>query len=142
MSGSDRSKGNEAEKVFVGLLRPGSGESQRWAEPLVARLASEAWRLRRRLDRIDPQGTAEERLRPLHDSIARIDDAFAEYRVTFVEHEGQPYDPGLQVEVLHARDGDGKLVVVETIRPTVLLDGRILLQGQVVIGPAEERDSA
>lgn len=138
MGGSEGAAGNEkTEKVFVGMLRPATAESQRWAEPLVARLAAETWRLGRRLARIEA-AAPEERLRPLRDSLSRLEDVFAEYRVQVVEHEGQAYDPGLQVEVLHAREGDGTPTILETIRPTILLDGRVLQQGQVVIGPAEE----
>jgi hypothetical protein len=118
--------------------RPPMPGSQRWAEPLVARLASEVWRLKRRLARLEATSADDERLRPLRDSVARLEDVFAEYRVQIVEHEGQPYDPGLQVEVLHARDSETDAVIVETIRPTVLLEGRVLQQAQVVIGPAGE----
>lgn len=130
------------EKVFISLVHPATPETQRWAEPLVARLASEAWRLRRRLARIEEDLAGDDRLRPLRDSVSRLEDIFTEYRVQLIEHDGQPYDPGLQVEVLHAREGEGEPTVVETIRPTVLLDGRVLQQGQVVIGPSEERETA
>ena len=141
MSSADSNTPQEKEKVFVGLVRPATAESQRWAEPLVARLASETWRLRRRLARIDEATGDDDRLRPLRDSVSRLDDILAEYRIQLVEHDGQAYDPGLQVEVLHAREGSGEAIVVETIRPTVLLDGRILQQGQVVIGPANASES-
>ena len=141
MGGEGSARNEKGEKVFVGLARPATAESQRWAEPLVARLAAEAWRLGRRLGKIEAGTPDDERLRPLRDSISRLDDVFAEYRVQIVEHEGQPYDPGLQVEVLHAREGEGNPVIIETIRPTILLDGRVLQQGQVVIGPAEEGGS-
>lgn len=125
-----------ADKLHAALVRAPSPDSQRWAEPLVARLANETWRLRRRLERID--GEADETvLRPLLDSLSRLEDVFAEYQVQTVEHEGQSYDAGLQVEVLHAREGDGAAVILETIRPTVLLKGRVLQQGQVVVGPAD-----
>ena len=116
-------------------------EGQRWAEPLVARLATEAWRLRRRLDRAEEQRADDEVFGPLRDSVLRLSDVFAEYQVQVVEHEGESYDPGLQVEVLHTRHGGGPLVIVETIRPTILLDGRVVQHGQVVVGPAEEPSS-
>lgn len=136
MSTSDESRlVKSADKLHAGLVRAPSPESQRWAEPLVARLANETWRLRRRLTRID--GAVDETVfRPLLDSISRLEDVFAEYQVQTLEHEGQAYDAGLQVEVLHAREGDGDAVILETIRPTVLLKGQVLQQGQVVIGPA------
>lgn len=129
-------KSSAREKVLVQFVTPASAESQRWAEPLVARLAAETWRLRRRLGRAEEQGVADDALRPLRDSISRLEDVFAEFKVQTIEHEGESYDPGLQVEVLHAREGDGPTVIIETIRPTIVLDGRVLQHGQVVIGPA------
>lgn len=105
--------------------------SQRWAEPFVARLATEIWRLNRRLEHADDAG----QLKGIRDSVRRIDDIFAEHEVQAVDHDGEQYDPGHQVEVLHQREGSGRLVVLETIRPTVTLAGRILQHGQVVIGP-------
>jgi hypothetical protein len=128
------------EKLLVGILRPPTAESQRWAEPLIARLATETWRLGRRVGRLADG----EHLRPLRDSVARLQDALAEYGVQTVEHEGQAYDSGLRVEVLHEGEGDGSPVIVETIRPTIVLDGSVLQQGQVVIGAAstiEEGDA-
>jgi hypothetical protein len=124
-------------KVLVQLLTPASAERQRWAEPLVARLAAEAWRLRRRLIRVEEQRAGDDVLRPLRESMSRIEDVLAEFKVQMLEHEGESYDPGLQIEVLHAREGEGPTVIVETIRPTILLDGRVLQHGQVVIGPSE-----
>ena len=76
------------EKVFVGLVRSATAESQRWAEPLVARLAAETWRLRRRLARIDEANGDDDRLRPLRDSVSRLDDILAEYHHLFVAPHG------------------------------------------------------
>jgi hypothetical protein len=115
------------------ILRPPTAESQRWAEPLIARLATETWRLGRRLERVGD----DERLRALHDSRSRLEDALTEYGVETIEHEGQTYDAGLRVEVLHEGETDGNPVIVETIRPTILLAGRVLQQGQVVTGGAQ-----
>lgn len=110
------------------ILNPPT-DSQRWAEPLIARLATETWRLGRRLDRFKG-----DQHRALLDSYDRLRDALTEYGVETVEHEGQAYDAGLGVEVLHQEHAtDGDPVIAETIRPTILLNGRLLLQGQVVI---------
>jgi hypothetical protein len=50
---------------------------------------------------------------------------------------GQPYDPGLAVDVLDAQDGGdsaaGSAKIVETIVPIVLWRGRVVKAGQVVI---------
>jgi hypothetical protein len=75
---------------------------------------------------------------PVQDSLARISDVFAEHEVQAIDHDGQPYDPGLRVEVLHQRAGSGALVILETVRPTITLAGRILQHGQVVVGPLDD----
>jgi len=127
-------RGRHIEKLQASsVVLPATAESQRWAEPIVARLATEFWRLSRRVQRSDDSGEL-----GVRDSIARIDDVFAEHDVHAVDHDGQLYDPGLQVEVLHQRAGDGRpLVILETVRPTITLAGRILQHGQVVVGPQD-----
>ena len=122
------------EEMLSASLKLQATAGQRWAEPLIARIAAETWRLGRRLRRIQ----TDDRLGPLRDSLNRLEDLLAEYRVETIEHDGQDYDPGLRVEVLHEREGSGNLTILETIRPTILLDGRTLLHGQVVIGPAAD----
>jgi hypothetical protein len=124
-----------SDKLVVGVT-VATAESQRWAEPMVARLATEVWRLGRRLERVSASQADGEQFRPLVESLVRIEDVFSEHRIRTIDHDGQPYDTGLQVEVLHAREGAGTTaVILETVRPTVTLDGKVLQQGQVVIGP-------
>ena len=123
-----------SEKLQASLGLLATSESQRWAEPIIARLATEFWRLNRRVRRSGDPGDV-----TVQDSLARIHDIFAEHDVHALDHDGQLYDPGLQVEVLHQRAcDDGPLVILETVRPTITLDGRILQHGQVVVGPRDE----
>lgn len=130
-------RGRHIDKLHASVALSATAENQRWAEPIVARLATEFWRLGRRVQKSgDPVALG------VQDSIARIDDVFAEHHVRTVDHDGQLYDPGLQVEVLHQRDGDGPLVILETVRPTITLAGRILQHGQVVVGPQADLQEA
>ena len=124
-----------SQKLQAVSLDLSTAGSQRWAEPIVARLATEFWRLNRRVSRSGDDGDVNVR-----DSLSRINDVFAEHEVHAIDHDGEPYDPGLQVEVLHQRSGDGPLVILETIRPTITLAGRILQHGQVVVGPKDDSD--
>jgi molecular chaperone GrpE (heat shock protein) len=119
------------EKLKVAIVSSATAESQRWAEPIVARLATECWRLGQRLDRVREASE----LKPVRESLARIDDIFAENQIQTIDHEGQPYDPGLLVEVLHEREGDGPRIILETVRPTVTLAGQVIQHAQVVVGP-------
>ena len=76
------------------------------------------------------------------DSVSRLEDVLLENQIEIREHEGDQYDAGLQVEVLHEREGLAPRVILETIRPTVMMRGRILQQAQVVIGPIESTEEA
>ena len=116
-------------------------EDRSWAEPLAARMASEVWRLKRRLPTSEGS-TNDDALRAVRDSVARLEDVLLESQIEIREHEGEQYDAGLSVEVLHERDGSAPHVILETIRPTVVMRGQILQQAQVVIGPAEPIEEA
>jgi hypothetical protein len=103
--------------------------------PLVAlaNIAIECWRLTRWAfesghdrDRIVARQTSRE-LKSLLDGLG------FEIR----DLTGQPYDPGLAVDVVDAQDGGdsaaGSAKIVETIVPIVLWRGRVVKAGQVVI---------
>jgi hypothetical protein len=81
-------------------------------------------------------------LRSVQDSISRLEDVLLENQIEMREHEGELYDPGLQVEVLHTRPGPTPHLIQETIRPTIILQGRVLQQAQVVIGPTQTTEEA
>lgn len=107
------------------------------SEDLVRELAVEIWRTRRRFDRLpaEAQGSA----RTLRDSIGRLEDLLTQHDVRFTTHDGETYDPGLVVEVLEAHGKpDERQIVVETVRPTVTWQGRMLCRAQVVVGGAEK----
>jgi hypothetical protein len=125
---------------MVGMDGLSTLEAQDWAEPLAARVATETWRLRRRVQ--TAQGSMdEEALRTVLDSIARLEDVLLEHQIETREHDGERYDAGLQVEVLHMRDGATPPFILETIRPTVTMGGRILQHAQVVVGPKESKEA-
>ncbi len=114
-------------------------ERSQWSEPLVVRLAEEIWRLEKRIERAEAIGRADKgELRSLRDSANRMRDALIEREVETIDHTGQAYDSGLQLEVLDARGDGPDLVIIETIRPTILHQRRVLRQGQVVIGHASD----
>lgn len=65
----------------------------------------------------------------------RVGDALAACGVRLHLFDGQTYSPALPVEPVNPEDFDTEegLVVRETIEPTVLHDGRVLLRGKVVL---------
>lgn len=117
-----------------------SVEDQLWAEALAARVANEVWRLGRRV-KDSTESSDDDSLRAIRDSVSRLEDILLEHQIEIREHQGERYDPGLQVEVLHDRDGQAPQYILETIRPTVTLRGRILQQAQVVIGAGNPKEA-
>jgi hypothetical protein len=104
---------------------------------LIGRLALETWRLRRRLYRAR-HTVPQEEYGALGDSLSRMEDVLSSAQVEFRDHVGEPYNPGLQVEVLHMREAGERLEIVETIQPSIVFRGRILRQGQVIVGVRPE----
>lgn len=100
---------------------------------LAADLALEIWRLERRVKRL-AETMADDSLRPLQESLRRVQDIFLEHRVELRSHDGEVYADGHQFEVIHIRDQGRPLVVVETVQPSVLIAGSVVRHGQVVLG--------
>jgi hypothetical protein len=99
------------------------------------RVAEEVWRLRRRLDRAFEQvGT--DVLQGVNDSTSRLSTILSDYRVEVLDHAGESYDEGRRLTVLHVdgQPSDGqRLWIAETVSPTILFDGKILKEGQVML---------
>jgi len=104
------------------------------AEKLVAQVAIEIFRARRRLDRLS--GEVRTSVKALEDSITRMEDVLIQHDVRLHTHDGESYDNGLAVEVIEASGATDHQVVTETITPTVTWQGRVVSRAQVVIGPS------
>lgn len=104
---------------------------------LLHRLAEEAWRLGRRLDRAGAD-VGEEPLGGVRDALVRLQDLLDEAGVKAVDHDGERYVDGLRLDILHV-DGDppdgAPLRVVRTVRPSILMHDRVAVSGQVILGP-------
>ena len=110
-------------------------EGGAWA---LAILASEWFRTARRLMRVTQQNspTSIERERAqLAHARSRIDDALAQNGLRMVTHDGAFFSAELPVEPVNPEDFDTEegLVVQETIEPTVVLNGRVVIRGRVVL---------
>ena len=108
------------------------------AQPALLLLATEWWKSTRRLLRLAaeaaPDRVERERAQATYAS-RRITVALAELGLRLADHDGQPYSPSMPAEPVNPEDFDTEegLVVAETIEPTVLLDGRIVQRGKVVL---------
>lgn len=107
----------------------------------LAILASEWFRCSRRALRLAletaPTRAERERAQQAYAS-QRVQETLALHGLRLHDFSGSPYSPSLPVEPLNPEDFDTEegLVVAETVEPTILLDGKVLLRGKVVLGRA------
>jgi hypothetical protein len=106
----------------------------------VAAVATALWRMRNRMvvpgtDRPPPE------LRALFRHLESAWDALRDTGIEVQSHDGLATDPGLALSVVAYQPTPGLDCdrVLETIRPTVYLNGRTIQQGEVVVGtPVDE----
>lgn len=108
-------------------------ENRRQDDGLIAALAVEIWRMRRGIARVS-EVSSDAVAGPLHQSMERIDDLMAAHQLETRIHDGQPYTTGSTLEVVYVREKHHDLVVIETLQPTILRAGRVIQNGQVILG--------
>lgn len=104
----------------------------------LALVATEWFRAIRRLQRLTtnlPAAGVERERAQRNYSTARVTEALGTLGLRLVEHDGTRYSAEIPAEPVNPEDfGDTEdIVVLETLEPTVVLDGKILLRGQVVL---------
>lgn len=101
----------------------------------LVKVAEEVWRLGKRIDRA-ARSVGEEPLRGVRDSLVRLQDTLTRHQVRVEDHQGQPYHEGLRLDILSVEGGSDldALWVLETVRPTVLVDDQVLGTGEVILG--------
>jgi hypothetical protein len=105
----------------------------------VVAIATGLWRTRRRMiDRAT--GEADRALRRPFRHLQSTWDALEEAGVVIQDHDGSRWNSGLTLEVLAFQPTAGLLweQVIETVRPSVYLDGRTVQIGQVIVGTPDD----
>ncbi len=105
----------------------------------LATLATEWFKCARRTMRLaaDASQTRHERERAqLAFSAQRVHETLASYGMRMHDFDGQPYSPSLPAEPVNPEDFDGEegLCVAETLEPTILHEGRVLMRGKIALG--------
>jgi len=121
-------------------LSDGGGVS----DALLANVAINTWRA---LQKIIDVETCEPKpeMKRIHRHIEAINDALREFGVETVDHTGQRYDTGSALKVITSekRAGLNREEIIETLKPTVRFKGRLLQQGEVVVGePVSQGETA
>ena len=110
---------------------------------VAAAVATGLWRMRNRM--VEP-GTDRPLadLRPLYRHLEATWDALTGAGIEIQSHDGDIADPGLSLSVVAYQPTPGldRDRIVETIRPTVYFGGRIIQQGEVIVGTPVDGASA
>jgi len=110
----------------------------------VSSLAIEIWRLEKRVQREKEDITKGEPpgFTSIVNQMQRIKDVFKKQEIDISEHTGENYNDGLSLKVLHVEEMDGipigKMQIIETIKPSVYLKGKVIFLGEVIVGKAKE----
>ena len=110
----------------------------------VSSLAIEIWRLEKRMQREKEDIAKGENsgLTLIFDQMQRIKDVFKKQEIEIHEHTGENYNDGLSLKVLHIEEMDGiplgKMEIIETVKPSVYLKGKVIFPGEVIVGKAKE----
>jgi hypothetical protein len=111
--------------------------SEQGAEALAI-IATEWFKTARRLSRLT-QESAPTRLERERAQLAyskqRIEDALATHGLRLITYDGSDFSAQLPTEPINPEDFDTEegLIISETIEPTVLHEGKIVLRGRVVL---------
>jgi hypothetical protein len=108
--------------------------------PVLVELATGVWRLRGKLatNELDETDDSAKLMRSLKRQVTSMADALHDAGVHVQDHTGEPFDAGQSVDmVAYAVSTEvGRETVVETITPTVYVNGHIMQRGQIVVaGP-------
>ncbi len=110
----------------------------------ISSLAIEIWRLEKRFEKAKGDMTNGEKsgIASIGDQIQRIKDVLKKQEVEICEHNGTAYNDGLSLKVLHIEEIDGlpkgKMQIIETIKPSVYLKGKVIFLGEVIVGKAKK----
>lgn len=114
------------------LPSPNPGEEM---GPFLCRITTHVWRAKSKM--IDPAtGIPREDMRRVFRHIEGAVDTLEQAGVTMQDWLNQPYDVGLPVKVLSYQPTAGIScdTILETLRPAVIWNGRMLQLGEVIVG--------
>lgn len=109
----------------------------------ITLLAIEIWRLEKRFEKTKGDTTKGKKsgIASIGDQIQRIKDVLKKQEVEICEHTGTIYNDGLSLKVLHIEEIDGlpegKMQIIETIKPSVYLKGKVIFLGEVIVGKSK-----
>ena len=116
-------------------------ESVTISSPAIAAIAVEVWRIRRAIAEQEQLGKGVPGVAALRFAVRSFERVLADLGIETVDFRGRPYEPGMCVQVEQVIEppggaGEMEAEVAETLEPTVLLKGAVILPGRVVVASA------
>lgn len=111
------------------------------SSPAIAAIAVEVWRVRQAIGQQEHLGKGIPGVAALRFAVRSLERVLADIGIETVDFRGHAYEPGMCVQVEQVTEppgGAGELAaeVAETLEPTVLLKGAVILPGRVVVASA------
>ena len=99
----------------------------------ICNISMECWRLRK----IAEAQTERDDAAGVRHAVRRISDVLSGLGIEVIDFSGRAYDPGLVPEVIEVRLDDtlskGRVIIHETVAPTVMWRGQVVSRGQIVV---------
>lgn len=102
---------------------------------LIVQLGTNLWRTRQQM--IDPiSGETPEHMRKANRHVRAMWDALHECEIEIQDHTNQPFHLGQTLNALafEPRPGLSNETVIETVKPTIYYQKRLIQMGQVIVG--------
>ena len=110
------------------------GPGDQWLKT-AANIATNTWRAIARM--VDPDtGEARDEMKRVYRHIEAISGALKEMGVEIIDPTGRPYDLGMALKVISFEQTPGLAAeeIKETIKPSVVWQGRLIQMGEVIVG--------
>lgn len=109
----------------------------------LSSLATEVWRIRKAVGRLERPARGAPGVAALRFAARSMERVLTELGVEIMDFQGHPYDLGMCMKVeLTALASDARggpeVRIVETLEPTVVFRGKVVVPGRVVVAPAEK----
>lgn len=99
----------------------------------IVELAVEVWRINNRLMKVE--GVTETQQRGFDSSLQKFGKFLDRYDVKIIDHTGEKYNEGMNVDVLSYEKDPGVRfpIIKETIEPSVTCKGHIIKKGKIIV---------
>jgi hypothetical protein len=133
----------ELENALIRLAEDKSAKQPEGGDPrLLAEIGTGLWRLKQKMVRPGTDRPLEEMAKAFR-HLESVWDVLSQAGVEIQDHTGKPFDSGLALRVLAFQPVPGidREKIIETINPTIYLNGETIQQGTVIVGTKGDHEA-